>query len=155
MKQFHDESRRGAMSPERAGEILQHAPVGFLATAQDSWPYCLPVSFVFDGDEIYIHSAIEGRKISDIEANPPVCFAVLGNYAYAAGHCDFAYESVLVFGKAWLLAEPTQKRRAYELLLQKYEPDGGFGALKDECIDNSAIIVIEIDEITGKAKEIK
>ena len=41
-------------------------------------PYCLPLSFVRTGDELYFHCAREGRKIDLMRRFPRVCVTFVG-----------------------------------------------------------------------------
>lgn len=151
MESFHNRKPQTVLSEEETVSIIENGRVGFLSMAFENWPYCVPVNYVYADGEIYIHSATEGKKIALLEANPPVCFVVVGDHRYIPGECNYFYESAIVYGKAWLINDREQKRRVYEALISKYEPGGGF-ALTDGCIDDSAIIVIEVDELTGKRK---
>jgi len=49
--------------------IIRSALVCRIALAAGDEPYVVPVSFGYDGDAIYIHTAKSGRKIEFIEAN--------------------------------------------------------------------------------------
>jgi len=54
-------------------EIINKAQVCRLGLAMGNTPYVLPVSFGYDGQAIYFHTAPEGRKITFLAANPQVC----------------------------------------------------------------------------------
>ena len=148
---FHNRNPSSEISETEVLAILKQADIGILSMAYESWPYCVPVNFVYANEEIYIHSAKTSKKLTFIDKNPLVCFSVIGEYSYIKGECNYAFESVLVYGKAWLLEDVDQKRKAYEALIAKYEPEGEY-TLKDGCVEDSEIIVIEIDDITGKRK---
>ena len=45
-----------------------------LGLAQDDVPYIVPLSFGYDGSAFYFHTALAGRKLEMIGANPRVCF---------------------------------------------------------------------------------
>lgn len=150
-KDFHGQELSSVVWDEDAIKVLERSEVGFLAVTRDTWPYCVPVNYVFYDGDIYIHSSTEGKKLDIIEANPPVCFTILGGYEYLRGECTCVFESVIVYGKAWVINDADQKQKAYDALIAKYEPEGEY-ALEDGCIEGSAIIVIEIDDVTAKKR---
>ncbi|MCP4229827.1 MAG: pyridoxamine 5'-phosphate oxidase family protein [bacterium] len=150
-KEIHDKELSSVVWDEDAINVLERSEVGFLAMTHETWPYCVPVNYVYYDGDIYIHSSTDGKKLNIIEANPPVCFTILGDYEYLRGECTYVYESVIVYGKAWIIKDTDQKRKAYEALVAKYEPDGSLEG-DAGCIESSAIIVIEIDDVTAKKR---
>ena len=150
-KKFHGQEPPAVVWDEDAINVLERSEVGFLAMTRDTWPYCVPVNYVFHEGDIYIHSSTKGKKLDIIEANPPVCFTILGSYEYVQGECTYVYESGIVYGKAWVVEDTDQKRKAYEALVAKYEPEGSLEG-DAGCIEGSAIILIEIDDVTAKKR---
>jgi len=45
-------------------EIIRGSHVCRIALAIDNMPYIVPVSFGYDGESIYLHTAKEGKKIN-------------------------------------------------------------------------------------------
>jgi len=150
-KDFHGRELSSVAWDKDAIKVLERSEVGFMAMTRDTWPYCIPINYVFHDGDIYIHSSTEGKKLDIIEANPPVCFTILGDYEYLQGECSYVFESVIVYGKAWVLKDADQKRKAYDALVAKYEPEGNLEG-DAACIEGSAIIVIEIDDVTAKKR---
>jgi len=59
-------------------EILQSMSNGVLAlSGNEDYPYAVPVSYAYDGKDIYIHSALSGHKIDCIKDNSKVSFCVI------------------------------------------------------------------------------
>jgi len=54
--------------------IIKDAQVCRLGLCRDNIPYVVPVSFGYDGADIYFHTAGKGRKIDFIAAGNQVCF---------------------------------------------------------------------------------
>ena len=130
---------------------LDKSPVGFLAMADGGRPYVVPISFVRDGDLIFFHSALVGRKMDFITASPRVSFSVLVHSAYCMGSLDFNYFSIYIEGLARIVTDSEEKRRAFGLLIEKYE-DSADGArnIADECLESSHIVCINICLMSGK-----
>jgi nitroimidazol reductase NimA-like FMN-containing flavoprotein (pyridoxamine 5'-phosphate oxidase superfamily) len=53
--------------------IINASQVCRVALAKDNQPYLVPLSFGYDGRAIYLHTAVEGKKIDYFEANNRVC----------------------------------------------------------------------------------
>ena len=58
------------------------------------------------------------------------------------------YRSVIGFGKAKLIEDIEQKRRALNIIMQNYYE--GFFKYPEESIKNTVIIKLEIESMTGK-----
>ena len=139
-------------------ELLRSAPVcriGLAPGALDEdgeYPYVVPVHFVHDGGRIYIHSARAGRKIDMLTRNPRVCVEIdefLG-LKTADKACDYStrFRSLVAFGRARIVEEAAGKRRALQLLMEKYS--GRSFAFSNREIEKVAIVEIRIEEVTGK-----
>ncbi len=116
-KEIHD--------PAALRVLLERAVVCRLAFADRDEPYLVPVLFALDGGRLYVHSAREGRKMEILRRNPRVCFEVEGETRLlpAERPCDWSlrYRSVIGRGRASLVEEPAERRRALDLLVAKYE----------------------------------
>jgi hypothetical protein len=65
----------GELTPELINAVLFSEVVGRIGCHREGRTYVVPITYVFDGDAIYAHSA-EGLKIQMMRANPHVCFQV-------------------------------------------------------------------------------
>ena len=84
--------------------------------------------------------------------NPRVCVEIdeyLGIKS-ADKACDFGsrFRSLIAFGRARIVSEAQDKRRALQLLMEKYS--GKSFDFSEREIERVAIIEIQIEEITGK-----
>jgi nitroimidazol reductase NimA-like FMN-containing flavoprotein (pyridoxamine 5'-phosphate oxidase superfamily) len=116
-----------------------------------------PINFVYWNGKIYIHSSTKGEKIRDIHRGSRVCFEVDEPIAYApatgpACKAGYYYRSIIIKGKANLLDKSGEKLKILERLMEKYQPEGGYGAMMEEALKKTAIIEISIREITGKER---
>ena len=110
-------------------------------------PYCLPLSFVRTGDELYFHCAREGRKIDLMRRFPRVCVTFVGEDRPA-------FESAIVTGTAGEVNDPGEKIEALRALCRKVTPEhmAGFEAAIEKSLDVTAVWKVHIEEITGKEK---
>ncbi|UCF99485.1 MAG: pyridoxamine 5'-phosphate oxidase family protein [Spirochaetaceae bacterium] len=140
-------------------ELLRSAPVcriGLAPAAGDAgaedYPFVVPVHFAHASGRIYIHCARTGRKIDMLTKNPRVCLEIdeyLGLKA-ADKACDYGtrFRSLIAFGRARIVAGTGKKRRALQLLMEKYA-GRGFD-LDEREIERVGIIEIRLEEVTGK-----
>ena len=65
----------GELTLEQMNEVLFNEVVGRIGCHGEGRTYVVPITYVFDGDAVYGHSA-DGLKIRMMRANPRVCFQV-------------------------------------------------------------------------------
>ena len=136
--------------------LLGQSLVGRIATVnQRGFPVIKPVNFIYLDGNIYIHSSIKGEKIEDIKRGSPICFEVDEPIAYrAAGglacKAGYYYRSIIIKGKARFTKDRHKKMEILERMMEKYQPEKGYGEFDEEVLTKTAIIEISVMEITGK-----
>ena len=138
--------------------LIDRCTHGVMAlTTGEAVPYCLPLSFVRVGDELYFHCAREGRKTDLLRLSPQVCVTFVGEDRPAlvppAVYTTY-FQSVIVTGTASEVTDPEEKTAALRALCQKLTPEhmDSFEAAVKTSLAITAIWKIHIAEITGKAK---
>ena len=144
--------------------LLARAPYGFTATALDGQPFQHSSLFWYDAAarRIYFHGALEGRMLTNIRANPRVCFTVaeIGRLLPATTAMGFSneYASAVLFGRARLVETEAEKRHALQSLLDKYfpnlRPGPDYRPMTDEEVAATAVYAIEIEAWSGKRKKV-
>ncbi|MDI9558143.1 MAG: pyridoxamine 5'-phosphate oxidase family protein [Syntrophorhabdus sp.] len=141
---------------KRIGDLLDTCHVGRLGTiGNDGSPRIKPLNFVYLNGMIYFHSAREGEKIDDISRDNRVVFEVdepAGYVKSSISPCSakYLYRSVIVRGKAVIVENDREKLLALQSLMEKYQPEGGYGEFQPEKLEIIAVVRIDIEEITGK-----
>jgi len=136
--------------------LLEKSNVGRMATVnQEGFPVIKPVNFLYWDEKIYLHSSKKGEKIRDIRRGSPVCFEVDEPIAYRladgpACKGGYYYRSVIIKGMATMVNHRRKKLKILERLMEKYQPEGGYGEILEEILKKTAVIEISIQEITGK-----
>ena len=154
---------RAVEDPAWIAAMLRRAPMGVLATSRDGQPSINTRHFAFDEERsaIYMHGAKRGRTLDDLAANDRVCFSVseIGRQLPASKAFDFGseYSSVVVYGRAALVEDAAEARRALELILAKYFPHLSYGddyaPIADKELEATAVFRISIETWSGKKKE--
>lgn len=140
---------------EFARKVLEAAEYGVLSmTDAQGNPYAIPISHALVGDRIYLHGATEGKKLRILEVNDRVCFTCVGRTNLLPSQFSTEYESVIVFGRATVVEDETERRAGLLALAGKYSPS--FMPEANAYIDRSGkqtvVIRIMIEHMTAKAK---
>jgi uncharacterized protein len=104
----------GTLNSRQIDQVLRSELVGRLGCSSDGKVYVTPISYVYDGDCIYGHSA-DGMRLRMLRAHPQVCFQVdrIENLAN--------WVSVIVWGDFEEVAGDAEKE-AMRLFLERMEP---------------------------------
>lgn len=133
------------LSQDECTSILDSAKFGRLGLSSDDNPYVIPMSYVYSGGKIYLHSRGGGRKIEMASKNSRVCFEV-------DQLSEDRWASVLAFGKAKLSSDIDAKSRMFEAFTKR--GIGGHGGKKFQRADLERIEMtiweIEVVELTGR-----
>jgi nitroimidazol reductase NimA-like FMN-containing flavoprotein (pyridoxamine 5'-phosphate oxidase superfamily) len=136
--------------------MLEKSAVGRMATVnREGLPVIKPVNFLYWDGKIYLHSSKKGEKVRDIRRGSPVCFEVDEPIAYvsakgSACKASYYYRSIIIKGKASLVNHRMKKLKILERLMEKYQPEGGYGGILEEAFKKTAVIEITIQKITSK-----
>ena len=152
---FHKMRRTAQqLTYEEAEAVLLRCSAGVLAlTGDKAFPYAVPLSYVYDGEHIYFHSATEGHKIDAIQRNPNASFAVIDQDEVIPEKYTTAYRSVIVFGSIRIIDDEVEKRAAAHKLAVKYAPDNTeqqHAAEIDGAWERFCMLEMSIAHMTGK-----
>jgi uncharacterized protein len=163
----YHEVRRSDRAVEDEGwikEMLRRAPIGYLATVHESQPFINSNLFVYDEEThaVYTHTARYGRTRSNVDGDERVCFSVseMGRLLPAPEALEFSveYAGVVIFGRATVIEDVEEGKRALQLLLDKYaphlKPGVDYRPTTDEELKRTAVYKIQIDSWSGKKKEV-
>ena len=116
--------KRQLLSQEDIQKVLYQGTSGVLAVSgDDTYPHAVPLSYVYDGEKIYFHSAKSGHKIDAVSQNPRASFCVIDQDQIVPEEYTTYFRSVIVFGTIRILHDEAEKREAIEKLAVKYAPD--------------------------------
>ena len=145
---------RQQLSTEEAEAVLLRGTAGVLALAGDkAFPYAVPISYVYDGEHIYFHSAREGHKIDAIRRNPNASFAVIDQDEIVPEKYTTYFRSVIVFGSIRIIEDDVEKRAAIRKLAVKYAPErteAQHAAEIDGAWKRFCMLEMSIAHMTGK-----
>jgi hypothetical protein len=147
---------REITSREQIDNIIRQSQVCRLALSVEDSPYLVPLSFGYDGEAIFVHTASVGKKIEYFQANPRVCFEFehgvqLRRDDQAACNWSFLFETVIGHGAIQELSEPADKEYALRQIMRQYsEQEWVFGLVQ---LSHVRVWKISIDSLTGKRSQ--
>lgn len=101
------------LSNEEARALLARCRTGRLGCIADGGPYVVPVSYIFHGDSIYIHSLL-GRKIKALRENPRACLQV------DEIKDEYNWRSAIAFGVYEEITDEAERYLALRRLLSRF-----------------------------------
>lgn len=145
---------RQALSPADCAGVLRRGTSGVLALdGMDGYPYAVPLSYVYDGEQIYFHCAKTGHKLDALRRNPKASFCIIDQDQVVPEEYTSYFRSVIVFGRLRVVEDAARKRAAIELLAQKYAP-GDSAEHRTRTIEREwtplCVLELSIDHLSGK-----
>ena len=144
------------LDEKRALELLSEGEYGVLSMASVDGGYGVPVNYAVEGDTIYLHCALEGRKLRAIANDQRVSFCVVGRKRIVPEEFTTEFESVIATGCARLVVQDEERRRALRLIVEKYSPthlEEGLKAI-ERSSHRTGVLAIEVESLSGKCKRV-
>jgi nitroimidazol reductase NimA-like FMN-containing flavoprotein (pyridoxamine 5'-phosphate oxidase superfamily) len=141
-----------------AEEILANGLYGVLSlNASDDYAYGVPFSYVYQDNKIYLHCALEGKKLNLMRRNNKVSFCVVLEAEPLPQKYSMKYRSAMAFGRTVEVKDNQEKLAALIVLVEKYYTDQDHiekGKVKAaESLDKTLVIRIDVDHLTGKVRK--
>ncbi len=136
--------------------IIEKAIVCRVAMCWQDEPYVIPMNFGYQDNHIYLHSAREGRKLDILRSNDKVCieFDVDIELVKSQKVCNTSmkYKSILAFGKAVILKDIAEKKRALDIIMHHYYHHNSPSVFHypENALEKVIIIKVKVKKITGK-----
>jgi uncharacterized protein len=136
----------GRLEETDALVILREGTLGRLGCIADGGPYVVPVNYVFDGKDIYIHS-LQGKKINALRTNSRVCLQV--------DEIKDAYNwrSVIAFGNYEEISDEKLREELLGKLFSRLPHLTPVESKMTKGLKQTIVFRIKVDEITGMGEE--
>ena len=147
---------RQVTDPQQILEILDKGQVLHLGLSVNDEPYVVPMNYGYHMEDgkltLYLHSAVKGKKLDMIRANPKVFFAIDCDRMPFQGDkpCQYGlvYSSVMGRGTAVIVEDVEEKKRAMTALMMTQT--GKEFAFEDRLVSIVSVIRIDVAEYTAK-----
>jgi uncharacterized protein len=149
---------RGKYDKATVYDILDSALLCHIAYVIDGQPYCTPTSFWREGDHLYWHGSSASRMLRQQATGIPVCLTVTHMDAIVLARCGFNhsinYRSVMAYGKAHVIEDPTQKVAAMDRFIDRFFPERSkvLRAATEKEIKATTFLGMEIEQASGKIR---
>ena len=142
--------------PEQIRHILDSGKVLHLGLSVHDEPYVVPMNYGYTMEDgklvIYLHSAVKGKKLEMVQANPRVCFNIDCDRMPFEGRvpCQYGmvYSSILGRGTATLVEDPEAKMEAMSILMKTQT--GKDFTFNERLVSIVTVIRIDVQEYTAK-----
>ena len=142
--------------PEQIRHILDTAKVLHLGLSVHDEPYVVPMNYGYTMEDgklvIYLHSAVKGKKLEMVQANPRVCFNIDCDRMPFEGRvpCQYGmvYSSIMGRGTATLVEDPEAKMQAMSILMKTQT--GKDFTFNERLVSIVTVIRIDVQEYTAK-----
>jgi len=150
--------QRGSYDPDTIFGILDESPICHVGFVVDAQPFVIPTIHARIEDQLYLHGAAANRMLGTLGAGAPCCItATLLDglvMARSAFHHSMNYRSVVVVGQGRLVTEESEKRRAFDAIV-----DHVWAGRSADCrpaneveLRTTQVIRVSIDEASAKVR---
>lgn len=143
---------------ETIHEIVRGCEICRLGLAVEGEPYVVPISFGFNGESVFFHTAKHGKKIDMMVANPRACVQFERNVELITDADDacawtFHFESVIGFGSVTELVDEKGKAVGLNRIMKHYSDHDW--VIEGPHLDSTRVWRVGLDILTGKKSEQK
>ncbi len=132
----------GRLRKEDSLAILRECNLGRLGCVAGGGPYVVPVNYLFDGRDIYIHS-LPGRKIDALRANPRACLQV------DEIKDEYHWRSVIAYGTYEELSDEKAREETLARLFDRLPNLTPVESRLAKGLKETIVFRIKVDEVTG------
>ena len=136
--------------------ILDTAKVLHLGLCVDNEPYVVPMNYGYAMEDgklvLYLHSAVQGKKLDMMRANPNVFFEIDCDLMPFEGRvpCQYGlvYSSIMGRGTASIVDDVEEKMKAMTILMKTQT--GKDFEFNERLVSIVAVVRIDVEEYTAK-----
>ena len=150
--------KRGLYDKKQVHSILDEGYLCHVGFVADGQPYVIPTLYVRDGDLIYIHGSAASRMLRTLDEGADVCVTVtlVDGFVLArsAFHHSMNYRSVVVLGRARLVADPGEKRQAMHRFTNHMVP-GRWEEVRqptEQELKSTTVLALALAEVSAKVR---
>ena len=147
---------RQVTDPAEIRHILDTGKVLHLGLSVNDEPYVVPMNYGYTLEEgklvIYLHSAVRGKKLDMVQANPKVFFSIDCDRMPFEGRvpCQYGmvYSSIMGRGTATIVEDAEEKMQAMSILMKTQT--GKDFTFNERLVSIVTVIRIDAQEYTAK-----
>jgi uncharacterized protein len=151
-------SKRAVYDKALVHEILDEAFICHLGFTVDGQPYVIPTLYARSGDLLYIHGSGASRTLKTLAQGVDVCATVtlVDGYVLArsAFHHSMNYRSVIILGRARLVAEPVERLEALRIMTNHMVPQRWEELREPNELElkQTLVLALPLEEVSAKVR---
>lgn len=153
---FRQRPQRGSHDPDLMAAILDEALTCTIAFVDEGRPVSIPTTHWRMGDRVLFHGGMGSRLGKVMAAGAELCVTVTLVdglvLARSAFHHSMNYRSVVLFGQAVEVTDPTEKEAAFVALIEKLAPGRYAGVRPPTDKELAATRLLALPMAEGSAK---
>ncbi|HEY2961717.1 MAG TPA: pyridoxamine 5'-phosphate oxidase family protein [Pyrinomonadaceae bacterium] len=150
--------KRGHFDRETVYSILDEGFICHIGFVVDGQPFVIPTGYARVDDKLYVHGSQASRMLRGLASGVDACVTVtlLDGLVLArsAFHHSMNYRSVLVFGRATIVDEPSEKMAAL-LALSEHIIRGRWADVRepnDQEVKMTTVLCLPLEEASAKIR---
>jgi hypothetical protein len=149
---------RGRYDRETVHRILDEGLVCHVGFVVDGQPFVVPMGYGRDGERLILHGSVASRLLGRLTSGAPVCVTVTHVdglvFARSGFHSSMNYRSVMVLGTAREIADPAEKARALETLIEHLAPGRSreIRPMSAQELTATRVLELPLDEASAKVR---
>lgn len=142
-------SERECNTKDFYAEVLNKADELYLALNTGTFPYIIPINFVYVNNALYFHCAPEGHKLDLLAKDARVAFSTATDITIEQKKSTTYYKSVCGTGHAVLVEDNAEKIQALDSIALRFTSQCP-RPTPPAMLQKVAIVRVDILEISGK-----
>lgn len=150
---------RGSHDRELAYRILDAGQIAHVGFVVDGQPFVIPMLYARLGDALLLHGGVASRLMQRLAGGAPCSIAVthLDGWVLARSHFHHSvnYRSVVVFGRARVVDDPSRKAAALAHLVDALIPGRAADTRPADAQELAATVLLEVamEDLSVKIRE--
>jgi nitroimidazol reductase NimA-like FMN-containing flavoprotein (pyridoxamine 5'-phosphate oxidase superfamily) len=154
----HRLAKRAVYDKAQVYSILDEGFICHVGFAIDGQPYVIPTGYARLGDEIFLHGSAASRMLRALGDGLDVCVTVTLVDGFvlsrSAFHHSINYRSVVMLGRARVLADPMEKMIAMRCFTNHILP-GRWEEVRtpsDHELKSTLVLALPLEEVSAKVR---
>lgn len=150
--------KRATYDKEQVHAILDEGYICHIGFVNDGQPFVIPTGYARFGNQLYIHGSAASRMLRSAGDGVDVCVTVtlVDGFVLARSvfHHSMNYRSVVVLGKARLVADPEEKRAALRCFTNHIVAERWEEARQptDQELKATSVLALPLEEVSAKVR---
>lgn len=150
--------KRGVYDKREVYAILDEGFICHVGFAVDGQPYVIPTGYARSGDQIFFHGSAASRMLRALGDGLDVCVTVtlVDGFVFSrsAFHHSINYRSVVMLGRARVVADPAEKMNALRCFTDHVLP-GRWNEVRppsDQELNATMVLALPLEEVSAKVR---